>query len=145
MTVHRLIDLAALPPLAAAARAEGFRFLDLLIDKWAEGTNCFDGRGEALFGAFVGDELVGTAGLTRQDDHLGRVRRVYVRPDHRRLGIAEALMRAVLGHARPFYDALVLYAETPEAFRLYQSLGFVEESSDGPDHATHRLALHRFR
>ena len=141
MTVRRLIDLVALPPLAAAARAEGFRFLDQLIDEWAEGTNRFDGWGEALFGAFVGDELVGTAGLTRQGERLGRVRRVYVRPDRRRLGIAEALMREVLASARPHFNALVLYAETPEAFRLYERFGFRWESPDGPDHATHRLTV----
>lgn len=49
-------------------------------------------------------------------------------------------MREVIAFARAHHDdALVLYAETPEALRLYARLGFVPESPDGPDHATHRF------
>ena len=128
-------------PLAKAARGEGFNFLDRLVREWHDGINRFDTEDEALFGAYVGGELVGTAGVTRQGPRLGRVRRVYVNPSHRRGGIAGRLMAEVLRFAHGKYDELVLFTDTEGAARMYERLGFVRESSDGPDHATHRLRL----
>jgi len=136
--IERLTDVEAVRELAPVACSEGFAFLDRLISEWTEGTNRFAGPDEILFGAFIGDQLIGTAGVTRQREGLGRVRRVYVHPAFRRQGVANALLAEVLSFAQDRYIELVLFAETPEAFRLYERLGFVFESSEGPDHATHR-------
>jgi GNAT superfamily N-acetyltransferase len=140
LRIERLTDVEAVRELAKVARSEGFAFLDRLISEWVDGTNRFARSDEILFGAFVDGRLVGTAGLTFQRARTGRVRRVYVHPDYRRQGIAGALMAEVLSFAQDRYIELVLFAETPEAFRLYERLGFVFESSEGPDHATHRRA-----
>lgn len=101
----------------------------------------FEEDGEALFGAFVDDRLVGTAGLTRQGPRLGRLRRVYVSPAYRRRGIAKALVGVVLNYAQSHLSEVVLFAERDEAKRLYESFGFQSESPDGRDRATHRLIL----
>lgn len=137
--IRQLSDGENVAALAEVARAEGFEFLDRLLREWRDGVNRFDGEGEALFGAFREGRLVGTGGLTRQRADLGRVRRVYVHPEWRRSGVATAILADVLALARSRYPAVVLYTETPEAARLYERMGFLPESTDGPDHATHRL------
>ncbi len=143
MTPAARIERLAVDPvvenLATVARAEGFAFLDRLVAEWTDGTNRFDRSDEVLFGAFIDGELVGTAGLTHQREELGRVRRVYVHPVHRSKGIATALMTEVLAFAQTHYSTLVLFSETPEAFRLYERLGFAPENPTGRDRATHRL------
>lgn len=141
ITVVRLTHLDDVASLADAARSEGFNFLDRLLLEWENGTNRFDSEDEALFGAYVGGDLVGTAGITRQRPRLGRVRRVYVSPAFRREGIARMLMAQVLRFAEGKYDELVLFTDTDTASRMYEGLGFVRESPDGPDHATHRRQL----
>ncbi|RYG25720.1 N-acetyltransferase [bacterium] len=141
MEFVRLTHLNDVGPLAAAARTEGFNFLDRLVLEWNEGTNRFDTDDKALFGAYAGGELVGTAGLTHQRPGVGRVRRVYVNPAFRRRGIARRLMAEVLRFAEGKYDELVLFTDTERAAKMYERLGFVPESSEGPDHATHRLRL----
>lgn len=137
--IKALLDVSHAGPLAAVARDEGFNFLDRLIREWQDGTNRFEKPGEVIYGAFVDDVLVGTGGLTFQREGVGRVRRVYVHPDFRRQGIAKSLMDAILAYARERYPVVVLYTETTEAKQMYEGMGFIPESPDGPDHATHRL------
>jgi ribosomal protein S18 acetylase RimI-like enzyme len=139
--VVRLSSLEGIPALADAARSEGFQFLDRLIREWEDGTNRFVGAGEALFGAFLDGELVGTAGLTHQREAVGRLRRVYILPRCRRHGIGEALTRKVLEFARLHCREVVLLTENPAAALLYERLGFISEAADGPDRASHRLIL----
>jgi N-acetylglutamate synthase-like GNAT family acetyltransferase len=119
MEVIRLAHLNDVAPLAEAARAEGFNFLDRLTREWSDGTNRFDSDDEALFGAYVGGELVGTAGLTQQRSTVGRVRRVYVNPVVRRQGVARRLMTEVLRFAKGKYAELVLFTDTDGAARMY--------------------------
>lgn len=139
--IKALLDISFVEPLAAVARDEGFNFLDRLIREWKDGTNRFEKPGEVIYGAFVEGVLVGTGGLTFQRESLGRVRRVYVHPDFRRQGIAKSLMDAVLAFAKERYPVVVLYTETTEAKQMYERMGFIPESPDGPDHATHRLVF----
>jgi predicted GNAT family acetyltransferase len=137
--IEPLLDVSQVESLAAVARAEGFNFLDRLIDEWQNGTNKFEKPSEVIYGAFVDGNLIATAGLTFQRENLGRVRRVYVHPNYRRQGIAKSLMNTVLSFAQEQYSTVVLYTETQEAREMYERLGFIPESPDGPDHATHRL------
>ena len=139
--VVRLVHLDDVASLAYAARSEGFNFLDRLITEWKDGTNRFDDEGEALFGAYLNGELVGTAGVTRQNPALGRIRRVYVNPALRRQGIARRLVIEVLRFAKDEYKELVLFTDTERAAAFYESLRFLPESPEGPDHATHRLRI----
>jgi len=116
--------------------------IDRLRQEWADGSNRFDSPDEQLFGATVEALLVGIAGVTRQGPNLGRIRRVYVHPSHRRRGIGAALMSRVLEVADRHYDELILRTNDPEAAAFYEGLGFVHETIEPQENATHRL---RFR
>jgi GNAT superfamily N-acetyltransferase len=139
--VRPLSDPTVALPLAGLAREEGFGFLDRLIHEWQSGENRFEKDGEVLYGVFVGDELIATGGMTRQGVARGRVRRVYVHPDYRRRGVASRLLDVILEFARLHYPEVVLYTNTERASRFYERLGFVPESPDWPDRATHRLVF----
>ena len=99
--------------------------------------------------ARVESDLAGGVGLRPigvATEHLGEVKRLWVRPDLRRRGIAEALMAKVLERARGLGYAR-LYLETgfaqPEALAFYEKIGWspVEEFPEGA--FTHDGA-HRF-
>lgn len=136
--------LTALPPdlpaLQAAARAEGFAFLDRLATEWTSGANRFHRPGECLLAATNGPALAGIGGLN-QDPYasnpvIGRLRHLYVLPEARRAGIATALVQALL--ARSPFQIIRLRTATPDAARLYLALGFTPV--DDPQ-ATHILTL----
>lgn len=98
--------------------------------------------------AYDGEELAGCAGLRRIGEDVAELKRMYVRPEHRRKGIGRALTLAVADQARrrgyrllrlesaPFYQA---------AHALYRSVGFREASaypeSEAPEEVRHRQAF----
>lgn len=128
--------------LHAEARTEGFNFMDTLADDWISGANRFDGPGELLFGQFDDGELIAVGGLNRDPfagrDEVGRIRRVYVRAAWRNRGAGRALVTALIEQARAHFSCVRLRAESADAARLYERLGFapIDDSS-----ATHVLAL----
>jgi GNAT superfamily N-acetyltransferase len=135
---------AELRLLVQQSEAEGFRFLQRLRIDWITGTNRFDGRGEALFGAYHADLLVGVCGLN-VDPYLGlpqvgRVRHLYVAAAHRRCGVGRALLRSVVLHAESFFQRLRLRTDSPDAACFYESQGFAR--ADHVD-ATHFVDLRR--
>src|ERR1700730_5121053 len=83
--IERVIDAPAerLGALLAESERQGFRFVRRLVEEWESGANRFDRRGEVLFVARVGDEVVGVCGLNVDphagDPAIGRVRHLYVR------------------------------------------------------------------
>ncbi|MBS2037366.1 GNAT family N-acetyltransferase [bacterium] len=129
------IPTRELQPLIEASLAEGHHFLQRLAREAEEGSNTFQGAGEAFFFAYQDGRLVGTAGLNldpfEKDPNVGRVRRVYVLPGYRGQGIARRLLQTVLKHNR--FPILHLRS-TPEACRLYESLGFTPTGRDNPTH-----------
>jgi len=137
----KLRDLGGIEHLAAAARLEGFRMVDRLIREWDDGTNRFNSPGEALFGAYAGKRLVGVAGLTRQNETIGRVRRLYIDPDFRRSGLGTALLVQVLGFAERSYSELVLFTDNPISAQFYERHGFLPEDEHSADRASHRLTF----
>ena len=88
----------------------------------------------ATFGALLGEQLIGMAGLTRDRPikaaHRACIWGVYVKPEFRRQGVARRLLRAALAHAREIRDLATVYLSVserkPEAKLLYESVGFVE-------------------
>ena len=113
--------------LVQASLAEGFGFLERLREEWETGANRFAGPGEVLFEARRRGRLVGICGLNR-DPYLdsataGRVRRLYVAPDARRLGIARRLLHEVLREAHGHYTLLRLRTDTREIRRERSILG----------------------
>ncbi|MGE0873089.1 MAG: GNAT family N-acetyltransferase [Burkholderiales bacterium] len=83
----------------------------------------------ALLIAYVDGSAAGCAGLRPIDDASGEMKRLYVRPDCRGLGLGRRLVEAVVRSARDAgYRALRLdtLPGMATAQTLYRQLGFVE-------------------
>ncbi len=88
----------------------------------------------AAFGAFVGDELVGTAAVAwpskfPSSRHKTNLWGVFVHPRVRRSGIGRAVTSRAVDHASQAGVRrvnLLVYVPNPEAVSLYKSLGFDE-------------------
>ena len=117
-----------LAALLAESEQQGFRFVRRLVEEWESGANRFDGPGEALFVARVGNDVVGVCGLNvdphADDPKIGRVRHLYVLVPHRRSGVGEQLVADVLEAARGRFERLHLRTTNAIAARLYERLGF---------------------
>ena len=130
MAVVPILDLASdqVGPLLVASEAEGFQFLRRVVSEWEGGTNRFTGKGEALLGYFVDDRLVAICGLMRDpyqaNAAVGRLRNLYVLPEHRGRAIGTQLARHVIDLAESSFKVLRLRAGTPQAAALYERLGF---------------------
>ncbi len=128
--------------LVAAARSEGFTFMDRLVNHWSSGKNRFDQPGECYFTVRFGGRLVAAGGLNRDpygdDARIGRVRHVYVLPEARRSGAGTALLMAITTAARRQFKLLRLRTNTDRGAAFYEALGF--ERSDAPD-ASHLMRL----
>jgi GNAT superfamily N-acetyltransferase len=145
VVVARLSDMPAdaFAPLVAESEREGWRFVRLLADEWAAGTNRFDRPGEALFAAWVDGAFVGVCGLNADpygaDPAVGRVRRLYVLRAFRGRGVGRHLVQAVIQSARARFRSLRVRTENAAAGRLYGQLGFVP--AVGVPDCTHTLVL----
>ena len=81
------------------------------------------------FGAFAGDELVSTAAVFVTHAGIARYQSVETHPDHRRQGLAAAVVYAAGQHALAAYrlETLVIAADHDgDAIRIYRSLGFAD-------------------
>jgi GNAT superfamily N-acetyltransferase len=81
------------------------------------------------YGAFVGDELVSTAAVFVTHAGIARYQTVETHPDHRRRGLAAAVVHAAGEHALTTYgiEVLVIAADADgDAIRIYRRLGFVD-------------------
>ncbi len=83
-----------------------------------------------VFGAFVNDELVGCAGFfiyaAEKMSHRGCLFSMYTKDTHRNRGTADALIKAIIDHAKKCVIQLHLTVVTTNhaAIRLYQKYGF---------------------
>ncbi|HEY3517187.1 MAG TPA: GNAT family N-acetyltransferase [Gammaproteobacteria bacterium] len=89
-------------------------------------------RDHAIFGAFDGENLVGTVGLHRESGrklaHKAVIWGVYVAPAFRQRGIGRLLLERALAHATSMPGLLQVTlgvnTENTAAIALYTSLGF---------------------
>lgn len=96
------------------------------------------GAVEGCFGAFWHGELVGIASLKhetlRKIRHRANIWGVYIAPQARRMGVARALVEAIVAHVRQAGGivqlTLVLGSANLAAALLYASLGFVVTGLD---------------
>jgi len=133
------LDAAQVEPILVASQREGFRFVTRLCEEWASGVNRFERPGEALFGVFVGADLVGIGGLNRQTESTGRLRRFYILPPYRRQGWGRRLLRHILTHAAEHFRCVVLQTDTDSADRFYRACGFARAQDSGD--VTHTIEL----
>lgn len=83
----------------------------------------------ALLVAWIGERPAGSVGLARVDEHAVEVRRLWVRHEFRRAGVARALMVACLERAAALGYVRIVLDVVPErtgAIQLYRALGFHE-------------------
>jgi ribosomal protein S18 acetylase RimI-like enzyme len=132
-----------LSELVAESEAEGFGFVRRLRDEWCSTRNRFDLPGEAFFTARLQGQLVGICGLSRDPYSsmagVGRVRRLYIRKEFRRLGIGQQLVQAVMETAHNHFTLLSLRTDNPIASRFYERQGF--QPISGLESCTHLLSL----
>jgi hypothetical protein len=71
--------------LQSAARVEGYKFIDRLVDDWSSVVVRFDRPGEILCGCLQDNLIVAVGGVTRDPfataDNVGRIRPIYVKPE----------------------------------------------------------------
>ncbi len=131
---------AALPDgfdaLCEAARAEGHGMLDRLARDWEAGIDRYTRAGAALLAVRIDGALAGIGGLTHDPvlaDAL-RMRRFYVDPRFRRLGIARRLAEALLVLPRGARTLITVNAGTPAAPAFWQAMGFVRDTGGSHTH-----------
>lgn len=147
---HAIIKLSPDQPLQLdqllqAATVEGVRNMAILAEQWATGANRFQRTGEALFGSMMDGALMAVGGISVEPHHPAglRVRRFYVHPDQRRLGLGRAVAQAVIAHGLTTTSTITCNARASAAAApFWESLGFtpVEHPS-----WTHLLDVERAR
>ncbi|MEA5502289.1 GNAT family N-acetyltransferase [Halotia wernerae UHCC 0503] len=136
-------ELDSINSLVEESLAQGFRFLERLIQEYRSGLNRFDQPGEMLFTASVQDVVVGIGGLNRDpycgDPHIGRLRHLYVESVWRRHGVGRLLVTQLIHEANQNYQLLRLRTDTQIGDIFYQKLGF--KTHPTWEHTTHHLQL----
>lgn len=101
------------------------------------------GRGTFLV-AYVDGMAVGCGAVRRLDAGMAEVKRMYVRPEARRRGVAVAILAELEAEARRLGVsrlALETGPRQPEAIALYLREGFVETAPYG-EHEEHPLSVY---
>jgi ribosomal protein S18 acetylase RimI-like enzyme len=86
----------------------------------------------AVFGARLGDRLIGCAGLAHRDKtklrHKAILWGMFIKPEARGSGLGKRLLDEIIAHARPRYEEILLTVVegNAAAHRLYVSAGFEE-------------------
>ena len=128
-------------PLIQASTTEGYNFVQKLWDEYQSGENDFRGQGDILLGIYQEGQLIGVGGVHRDpylnQPTIGRIRHVYVLPEHRRGGIGKMLVQALIDHGTAHFTTFTLRTMTAHGRAFYTALGF----SDTPhyENATHWL------
>lgn len=122
--------------MRAEATAKGYHFLERLALEWRSGDCRFDGEGETLLAAYVGDVLAGLGGVTRDPVMAGhfRMRRFYIRASFRRAGIGRELAAALLATVPRTRFPVLVNAATTDAPAFWESLGFKPDPCLGHTH-----------
>lgn len=113
--------------LQEQAAAEGVRNMDLLALGWFTGAERFEQPG-ALFAAYANGALAGVGGVTPQADLAEpamRMRRLYVAPVFRRLGVGRMLAERMIAHGLRYAPLLTANARASAAApRFWRAMGF---------------------
>jgi GNAT superfamily N-acetyltransferase len=132
---------AGFDALRAEALAEGFRQVERLGADWEAGRTRFDRDGEALLAARLNGVLVGIGGLTIEPVVPGalRMRRFYVRPAFRRIGVGRQLVTALLAGVAG--DRSITVNAAPASIPFWESVGFDPDLRDGHTHILNQASV----
>ena len=93
-------------------------------------------QGRLLLG-YDDDKLAGVGCLKQLAPNIGEIKRMYVRPDHRKIGLGRALLHRLLDEAEQMGYVLVRLDSgrfMTDAHRLYRATGFHDiEAYDGSE------------
>lgn len=143
--IKEITDLNAVSVdhLVEESEQEGYRFLTRLVKQYADGSELFQKPGEALFGVWKEDELVGIGGILQNsysdDPSSGRLRRFYVLAKERRHGVGTLLLEACLNKAKESFKSVTCRTDSAKADAFYRQNGFVAVHHS-PD-TTHRITF----
>lgn len=130
IAAFKALRLAALRECPTAFSSSYEEECDIPLEQAAE--RLVPNPDRAIFGAFDGEDLVGTLGLYREDKrklkHKGVIWGVYVAPAFRGRGVGRMLLERALAHATSMPDLLQLSlgvnTANAAAIALYRSAGF---------------------
>ncbi|RXT53824.1 hypothetical protein B6S44_15725 [Bosea sp. Tri-44] len=130
-----------LPALQAEAAAEGYRFVEGILEEWDAGRYLVGDDRNALF-ALYRDGILAAVGAVTPDPYdpvpdLLRIRHVYVRPASRRGGAGRALASALVQQGFALASRLSLHTADAGASAFWEAMGFQPDAS-GP-RRTHLL------
>jgi GNAT superfamily N-acetyltransferase len=138
------LPVPGMESLQSEALAEGYSFIQTLVEQWASAENRFDDPGEILCGHLDQGLLVAVGALNIDpfagSTEIGRIRKIYVRHAWRNKGVGRALVTTLVEEARKSFRCVRLRADNTHAARLYEKIGFAPIES--PD-ATHMLIFER--
>jgi GNAT superfamily N-acetyltransferase len=141
VVIHCPLDVNCLGALAEQAAAEGFGMVSKLVGEWESEQNRFDKSGEQSYLAIVEGVPCGVCGLNIDPyagaGEVGRVRRLYVIPAMRRMGIGSALLRRLANDSVPHFSLIRVRTHEAAASKFYESLGF--QCVTGDAFCTHEL------
>ena len=106
---------------------EGYNHINRLTAEYNSGENRFDETGEKLVGFVLDDKVVAVCGLNIEptNNKLGRIRRLYVLPEHRRHGIGTKLVKYLIKHAEQYFQSVVVNIGDLPVDDLYRPIGFM--------------------
>lgn len=137
------LQLQQIQPLIDSSQEEGYEMIQRLWDEYESGKNRFDANGAELLAVYQDDEMIAIGGVHPDpylsDPKIGRVRHLYVLPEHRRTGIGRQIMRQLVENSRATFHTLTLRTLTEHGDKFYKSLGFSDEQRY--ENATHWLKL----
>lgn len=124
-SIYRTLRLEALRNHPEAYGSSFEEESNLSDDQFAASFNTCD-----MYGCFVDRELVGVAGFfvlsSSKMCHRGVLFAMYIKPDYRKMGIADALVKEVIAHGKKRVRQLHLTVVTTNqgALKLYEKNGF---------------------
>jgi GNAT superfamily N-acetyltransferase len=129
------------PVLQAEAAAEGYRFVEGILEEWDAG-RYEDGDERNTLLAVYREGILAAIGAVTPDPYdpapdLLRIRHVYVRPGNRREGVGHVLATALIQQGLALAPRLSLNAADAGAAAFWEAMGFRPDT--GGTRRTHLL------
>lgn len=135
------LKLEEIEDLVELSLAEGYLFLERLVNEWISGENRFNKGNENLYQIKIDGKVIGIGGINKNpytdDEKNGRIRHFYIHPKYRRKGIGTELIKTILRNQD--YEKITLRTDKEEASKFYESIGFIRIKDSITD--THEIVL----